>query len=518
MPRALDRVAYALDQSFSPEAIMAAAGLEVEHPEDLPPKPAARVPYSDFCESLGNWTWTAYRHLVADQCQRILDGDLLRLAVVMPPQTGKSETVIRRLVPAWLHERPRTFAGICAHTADLSRDELSFMAREYFEQSGGVVRTDARARKLWRLPAGGGCWSGGIDGPVAGFPAHLGALDDPIKLPSQAASSRFRQGQKDWYDTIWAQRRGPGAPEVFCTTRWHVDDLLAHALGKEHGPKWTVVLLSAFHRDDLLDAYLEYAGVGEVLTIPRAEGEPLGWFSDEEWEAKWANTPALWRAALLDGWPVVREGSWWQRSWFPIVEAPAGAPKQLVRYWDTAASKDGGAERAKGTGDGDATAGVLMAEYQRGFVILHVDHFRESTGARDRRIVQRAAMDAETYGGRYKVRQIREQEGAASGKDKAHEWRKLLRGYRTGIDKPNEKLEGRSESFRSECELRGVGLVAGEWNADFLTELAEVPLGPHDDQASAATGAYNWLTGRRHRLHVGKAGPRRRRRRKLPGT
>jgi predicted phage terminase large subunit-like protein len=53
----------------------------------------------------------------------------------------------------------------------------------------------------------------------------------------------------------------------------------------------------------------------------------------------------------------------------------------------------------------------------------------------------------------------------------------------------------RARGLASQAEVGNVYLVEGSWNEEFLEELCTFPMGGHDDQVDAASGAFSDLFG-----------------------
>ena len=65
-----------------------------------------------------------------------------------------------------------------------------------------------------------------------------------------------------------------------------------------------------------------------------------------------------------------------------------------------------------------------------------------------------------------------------------------LAGFTVSAERPTGAKEVRAQPLASQCGIRNVSLIKGEWNGDFLDELAMFPNGRHDDQVDAASGAF----------------------------
>ena len=186
-------------------------------------------------------------------------------------------------------------------------------------------------------------------------------------------------------------------------------------------------------------------------------------------------------AGQLQQRPAPREGGMFKRHWFQIVEkCPADARR--VRWWDKGATE----------GDGDPTAGVLMALKDGIYYIEDIKCGQWSVGNRDKIMLQTAELDAEQHRGT--VRIWTEQEPGSSGKESAQATVRLLAGYPINYEPSTGQKEVRAEPFAAQAEAGNVRLVKGPWNADFLDEAGSFPNGKHDDMVDAASAALNKLS------------------------
>lgn len=169
-----------------------------------------------------------------------------------------------------------------------------------------------------------------------------------------------------------------------------------------------------------------------------------------------------------------------KREWFGIVDDwPRSANN--VRYWDLAATQDGG----------DYTAGVRMAEHQGVFYVIDVQHVRTTPGAVERLVRLTADMDG-------KATKIgMEQEPGSAGKGAVDRYaRMVLTGFTFKGFAPTGAKDIRAQPFAAAAEAGNVKFIRGAWNADLLDELVSFPEGDHDDQVDGCSGAFDMLTER----------------------
>lgn len=185
----------------------------------------------------------------------------------------------------------------------------------------------------------------------------------------------------------------------------------------------------------------------------------------------------------------VLAGGLFAREWFPIVDAvPAGA--RTVRFWDKA-----GTVPNRANADPDWTRGARVSiTSDRCIYIEDIASIRADPGGVEALIAQTAALDGRSVAVRI------EQEPGSSGKDVVYHYvRDVLQGYNVEGIRSTGSKEDRAAPVSSQAKVGNVRLVRGDWNKDFLDEAVKFPLGKHDDQVDAVSGALAFLApGRPH--------------------
>jgi len=458
-------------------------------------------------EHFTTYTYPRYQvepvhRLVAATLDRIVAGQIDRLMISAPPQHGKSELASVRLPAFWLGRRPDDPVILASYGASLAESK-SRQAREIVESAdyaaifaGTTTRADSRAVNQWQLARSrGGMLAVGVGGPITGHGARLGIIDDPFENWEQAHSQTIRDKVWDWYRTTFRTRIWEGGAIILIMTRWHEDDLAGRLLAANKG-EWTVLRLPAVaETQEVRDRKARKMNlpIGEADPLEREPGEPLSpqRYSAEELARLQADVGSLGWEAEYQGSPTLPEGNRFKRAWFPIVEAsPARARR--VRYWDKAATADGGAY----------TAGVLMAWDGELFYVDDVVRGQWSSGERNTVMKQAADMDAQAY--QNTVHVWVEQEPGSGGKESAEATIHQLAGFPVFAEPVTGSKDVRLEPFAAQCEAGNVRLVRGSWNADYVEELCAVPSGKYRDQSDASGGAFN-------KLSLGQQGSRTRR-------
>lgn len=199
------------------------------------------------------------------------------------------------------------------------------------------------------------------------------------------------------------------------------------------------------------------------------------------------------RRQVEDGdWTARHGGSKFKREWFSIVDTAPIELTQSVRSWDMAATEP------KPGKDPDYTVGLKLAQTSDGVIyILDVRRMRGTPNATEQLIKQTAALD----GIETKIRM--EQEPGSSGVSVIDHYVKVLIGFDfRGVLSTGSK-EVRANPVASQAEAGNVKIVGGPWLAAFLDEVELFPLGSHDDQVDALSGALGTLTEKYKEFMIG---------------
>ena len=189
------------------------------------------------------------------------------------------------------------------------------------------------------------------------------------------------------------------------------------------------------------------------------------------------------RQQLLNGdWTARHGGTKFKREWFDIVDV-APPESRFVRYWDLAATFPEAGE------DPDWTTGLKLGLHTNGsFYVADVVRFRETPQVVEAKIARTAEIDGVGCAIRM------EQEPGASGVMTIdHFARKVLLGYDFRGVRTSGAKEERANPVSAAAERRQIKLVKANWTTAFLDEIEAFPLGSHDDQVDALSGAYQEL-------------------------
>jgi predicted phage terminase large subunit-like protein len=415
--------------------------------------------------------------------RRVASGEIMRLIVEMPPQHGKSE-LLSRYLPAWFLCRwPQRHVILTSYEAEMaskwgrkSRDVVNEVGR-YFDVS---IREDSNAANRWEIVGKSGSMrAAGVGGPITGNPADLLVIDDPVKNAVDAFSSTIRMRNKEWYHSSCESRLSKDAAVICGMARYHRDDIsgyLAYYWTKAKLP-FTILRMPAIatKKEDWGTLFKRKAG--DVLCSgmhPLEQLQPLANMNDYWWRSLYQQDP-----------PDTSSEAIFKREWFGIAkEAPPNIPVgDKIRAWDLASSISDNAK---------FTVGILMSRAPDGF--FYVENIVRGHWIpfdRDEVILQTAKSDGQG------IRVAIEQEPGSGGPAQVDYLTRKLAGwtiYPQKVSQDKKSKVMRAAPFASQAGARNIKLVAAQWNAEFLDELADFGEdAAFTDQVDAAAMCFNVL-------------------------
>ena len=270
-----------------------------------------------------------------------------RLMIFAPPQHGKTELASRRFPAAALGRSPDLRFIAASYASDLSsrinRDVQRVIdAPDYAELYpdtclfGKNVRTVAqnswlRNNDIFEIVNHHGSYrSAGIGVGIAGMPADILLIDDPVKDAAEAFSVTIRNSLWEWYLMVARPRVQSGGGIVIIMTRWHEDDLCGRLLklAKEDSSadQWRVV---------------SYAAEAEADEKNRKKGEALSpcRYTSRDLAAIRANMGPTRFNSLYQQRPSAMEGNIFKRGFIKTIPRDMVKPERTIISWDTAFGK-----------------------------------------------------------------------------------------------------------------------------------------------------------------------------------
>lgn len=258
-------------------------------------------------------------------------------------------------------------------------------------------------------------------------------------------------------------------------------------------------LVWANTKQELLDTYGKDC-LPKSLTFIAAniEDNKILMEKDPSYLASLEALPRVERERLRKGnWNVrAAAGDYFQRGWFPVLDALPGGWVQVLRYWDRASTKP-----SESNPNPDWSRGLKMYKYPNGtFVVGDLASCRDTPLKVEALVKTTASQDGRSVSIRV------EQDPGSAGVADADNYVRLLAGYDVRVTKPSVDKVTRALGVSAQAERGNISLLRGVWNEDFLNEVENFPPESgrgsrskdqaskgHDDIVDTLSGAFNEL-------------------------
>lgn len=416
-----------------------------------------------------------FHRVIAEHCQKLLNGGIQNLMVFIAPQNGKSEIVSRNF-PAWaLGRNPDLKIVGCSYSAVLANSFSTSIQRTISDEKYQAIFPNTllngmngrRARGYKRnedyfdiLDSRGFYKAVGVGGSLTGTPADIAIIDDPVKDAMEAYSQNQRDRVWEWYTSVLMTRLHNSSRQLFIMTRWHEDDLAGRIL-KQEPERWTVLSIPAI-RETLDD--------GNHFD-PRQVGEPL-WPERHSLERLLAAKSRSARvfSALYQQSPSVESGNIVKESWFKSVTPEEFRKKRtdepIVFFIDTAFTEKTSNDPTGIIGTcsiGNSLYITCAEKVNMKFpdLVRHIPEFVKANG----------------YTRKSSIRI----EPKANGLSVIDQLQELTNLNVVATPSPRESKETRLNASSPFVESGRVYLVNGLWNDAFIDEVCGFPAKPHDE-------------------------------------
>lgn len=423
-------------------------------------------------------------HLVA-----VTHGELTRLLINIPPGTMKS-MLVNVFWPAWewgpLGLQSNRYIGASHEEGLATRDNLKMrrlIQSEWFQARWPTRLTgDQNAKTYFENDETGFRLSCAVKS-MTGRRGDRVLWDDPHSVEAAISDAHRETALRVFTETLPTRLNNPDSSAIIVVMqRLHEEDvsgyILKHDLGYEH-----LMLPMEFEPERKCTTSIGFEDPrtedGELLFPERFPEEVV------KRDKKVMGTFAV--AGQFQQRPTARSGGLFAWEKLEIVQA-VPAMKRVVRFWDKAGTKDGGA----------FTAGVKIGEGVDGlYYVLDVVRGQWAAPQREKVMKQTAELDGK------KVRIWIEQEPGSGGKESAEATVKNLAGFPIRAERPTGDKAVRAEPYAVQVEAGNVRLLAGPWNQAFIDEHKTFPRGTYKDQVDAAGGGFTKITDNSGQVHIG---------------
>lgn len=400
--------------------------------------------------------------LICKHLQDVVDGKIKRLAISLPPRSGKSETLCR--FAAFMLEKHSEINLLCAGYSQSISRRFSRKTRTILHDRVGLS-LNHQSIDEWSINNGSVYYVGSVNNPRTGIGYQCIICDDLVKNREEANSQTIIEKLRDFYREDLYSRLEPNGSLILVGTRWSENDPIAYAVSLDDS--FTVINIPALCEDEENDPLNRK--IGESIFPER--------YSTEDYLKIKEVVGEFGFSALYQGRPIPKDGGLFKPDRIKI-----DVPEKIinrVRAYDLAAS----------SGKGDYTSGILLGiDEKNHYWILDVYRSQDGTEKRDAKILQNAELD-----GRETRIRIPQDPGSA-GKSLSHYFIKLLSGYIIACLPVTGNKETRAEPFAIQVNAGNVSMIRADWNKDLIKELETFPYGRNDDQVDALSDAFHELT------------------------
>ena len=459
----------------------------------------------------GQVVWNWHMSLICDELQvaaeRVFRWEPRPYDLVfnVPFGTSKS-TLISILFPNWVWTRfPEARFITSSHTDNLVMDLSSKSRwvvkgekyRAYFPEI--EIKADQDTKGYYVNTAGGCrlvCTVGGKT--PTGFHAHFVLNDDPIDPQGARSEAELETASKFMQEVIPSRVVDKQvALSVLIMQRLHYRDPTAVAMEvsrREGATPVRHICLPGEVTEDLKPS-LEWLrerygqqvyaedGLLDPVRLPRVVLRKYA-----------ATLGAYGYAGQVLQKPSPPGGGMFNVKWFNSRVKAAPYHAKRIRYWDKAATQDGGCY----------TAGVLIAKDKEGsYFVEHVVHGQWETNERENRILATALRDRSRYGPNNVPVIYVEHEPGSGGVDSFRGTVRKLAGFVVMPDRPTGSKDARAEPWSSQLAAGNVAIVDdGSWDVAGYVQEHELfrpdpgsgkRVGKYKDQVDASSGAFNLL-------------------------
>jgi predicted phage terminase large subunit-like protein len=262
--------------------------------------------------------------LLCRKLQGVVDGDIKRLMVFLPPRSSKS-LICSKLFPAWYignfsNHEIMSVSHSDQLASDFGRTVRDIVNTEKFQRifKGVALRSDVKAAGKWKTNKNGSYYAAGVRSQVAGRGANIALLDD-VMSEEDSFSQTGRKYIKEWYPAGLRTRLMPNGSIIIINTRYHYDDLCGWLLKQEKTAEqntypWEVISIPAWLNEE----------AAELLDLPVGGSYFPEWKSDEilridEQEIRASNGARYWNSLYMqdpspdDGGIIKKKYiQWWE--------------------------------------------------------------------------------------------------------------------------------------------------------------------------------------------------------------
>ena len=428
-----------------------------------------------------NWHHEYICQKLQETVEDVLEGRPKKhdLIISLPPGTAKS-SLLSVLLPAYLHLRNPAFRFITSSfDQDLANNFGSLsrkvMDSELYRKLFYHFRYTPNRVDHYRNQYGGERMIFQTGQSPTGRHANLIIMDDLVD-PMSMTKERDIAKTNFYMNAVIRPRviNIESTPLILVMQRLHEQDPVAEWLSHKDAKILFISLPAKIDNEHLpnpigLKRYYKNGLLDPVRLSEAALADRRTWMANADYEAQYLQNP-LPTGGLM--FKISMIGTHHIDPLDPIV--------QVVRYWDKAISISDTA---------CYTSGVKIGRTMSGrFAILDVR--RGKWGLYEREKLIRSTAEADGVCCLIGL----EVEPGSGGTADSHYTVRNLAGFIVIPERPHASKEVRARPFAIQVEQGNVFMVPGNWNSEFIDEMASFPSGRAKDQIDSASSAFNLLS------------------------
>lgn len=404
--------------------------------------------------------------LIASYLEALEKGKITRLIINLPPRHTKTMLAAENFI-AWYMGRNPTHQIIYTTYSHERAGDTGLVIKRLVNSDNHLhtfptceISKDSKSKNKLSTTRGGNLFSVGVGGALTGRGAHILLLDDVVKSREDAESEVSRKKIIEWFQGTAMTRLMPGGKIILLSTRWHADDIAGHIL-REHRKNWTLLSIPAICEDETTDL------------VGRKEGDALWpeWMDEKALAERKEAIGAREFNAQYQQNPFGATGSIINVDWFKKYKEAPQKFDYIYQSWDTS---------YKASTLHDPQVCTTWGATKTDLFLLHVWRRRAEYPT----IKKEAVAMFEDFSPRIVLIENKGS-GSALLQDLRNETQVPVKEVNPVMDKVSRMsgCSGLIESGRVWIPEKA------PWLHDYITELAQFPVGKHDDQVDSTSQA-----------------------------
>lgn len=421
------------------------------------------------------------------------------LLVAAPPGSGKTELFSILLLSWLIAEDTGTHVISLANSDGLSRmaagNILRLVQSPAFQEIC-PLELDKATEQTFLVNGNDGrptLHSAGINGQLTGHRANVIVFDDLIKNLGEAYSETVRSRVWQNFNSAAETRLLPNGRVYGIATRWSLADptgmLIKRAMENEHSRQFLYANFAATNdggQSYILDTKTRKKEfLKPYKSLATKKNQPYS-FGPTALAGKQADLGPTVYSALYMGNPVATENQMFPPEVWGLVKKLdiTEFTEMIVTSWDTA---------ARDKASNDPSANVVVGRRRSGdFVVIDACEFRLTFDRLLPVVIERDRRLMEMLHGTVPLLAIEE---ASSGQQLIDVIRSQFPNVPIIAAKPVKSKIVRAEAVTPFTTARSVSLLEGEWNTQFIADMANFPASDRDHYVDAFVHAMRCFTG-----------------------